>query len=199
MHPFICLFPILTGVLNRFRGGGFGGGWIRNKTGIHPRIIVSCAIALLCLVLFPWQVSCAVGLSYLIYVSKGWNRFYSFNHVSRDTYGPPDYFERFIEFISDFDGKRRDWLAFGLRNSIMAMPGVILIYIAAGVTVSFFVLLQAVGFGFAVTLLYGIGWKLFDTSPTIQNLCKVENGAIPICEILTGFFIGLLIAGGRYV
>lgn len=53
-------------------------------------------------------------------------------------------------------------------------------------------------FGFAVVLLYEFGWRLFENSAFCRKFCK-ENGAIPLCELLTGFFIGLLIIiGGLY-
>lgn len=117
------LFPILTAVLNRFRGGGFYGGWIRDKTGIHPRILASVGITTISLFLYVWLPAVSIGVSYLIFVSAPWGRWYSLNRCPRILSNPPGYFETVLETIADFGNKRRDWLALGLRNSLMALPG----------------------------------------------------------------------------
>ena len=195
----LCLIPILTAILNRFRGGGFGGGWIRNKTGIHPRIISAIGVSVLSLFLYCWEMSAATGLAYLIFVSAPWGRWYSLGRVSRLLSGFPSYFETVLETISGYNNIRRDWLAFGMRNFIMAMPGIILVCIAAGLTISYYILPLSAGFGFAVVLLYETGWRLYERSATIQELCDIRNGANPLNEMLAGAFIGLLMIGGQYV
>jgi len=183
---------VLSALLNRFRGGGFGGGWIREKTGIHPRIFAATGLFVVSLSIHPWFNCLDIAVAYLIFVSAPWGRWYTLGFLNRDTAsGPPNRFERFVENLSDIGGVRRDWLAFALRNFIMGIP-VFFIPLLKWPLDSLF-LIVAIVWAWVFVGCYWIGWRIFYWTGYHH-----ENGGTPVAEMIAGALIGVMLVGYGY-
>lgn len=182
---FSLMSILVCGFLYRFRGGGFGAEKLHHELDTHPRILVTPFMVLVSWLFFPFSAALAVGVTYLIFVSAPWGRWYTLNRYARLLSGPPTWFETVIETISDFNGKRRDWLAFWLRNSLMLLLGMPLVFWTLSVSVLYSIPFALVTGGCVVGL-YELAWRIYRIEWPTQD-----------AEWLTGFLIGILITGGK--
>lgn len=178
------LFAIIFGVLNRVRGGGFGGSYLPARALFWVAPVIG-AFAVFQLGLIPGIL---FGLLYFSWACGPWGRWITLSH------GPaPDRkvtaIEKIIEYpVSLVVNKGTyafDYLCLLIRNTLFVAP---LLVIAAILTGKLIYIVAIFAIGFAITSTYQIGWLLWKRlSHTIP--------AVPVAEVLTGILWAIFLFG----
>ena len=134
-------FVVLLAILNRVRGGGFGG----DRLPGHPRYYVAAAVGAASCIFIPWAEAVLVALCYLAWSLLPWGRWADLGRLH------PDYVDE-IRKPSGFEvlvGRLpNDHVRFTARNAVALVPAVVLIHPA-------FCLLAL-----AQTAAYELGWDM---------------------------------------
>jgi len=137
----VLAFMVLLAILNRVRGGGFGG----DRLPGHPRYYVAVAVGAASCVFLAWPDAVGVGLSYLVWSLLPWGRWADLGRLH------PDHIDE-IRASSGFEilvGRLpNDHVRFTARNLVGLVPAVLLIHPA-------FALLSL-----AQTAAYELGWDI---------------------------------------
>lgn len=157
MHYILLALSVpLFAILNRVRGGGFGG---HNLPG-HPRFYVSAAIAGWAFLFVSWPKALAFGICYLLWSMLPWGRWYDLGRLPSDFIKrEPDWFEKLINKVTD-----NDHVAFTIRNTIAILPAIIFIS-------PWFAILPV-----AQTACYELGWRFRSNEPI--QAAEIATGAV---------------------
>lgn len=170
--------PFVFGLLNRIRGGGFGGQLLPGR----PLFWVTPAVALLASYLVGLYAGAIFATIYLIWAAPPWGRWFTFGRI--DTGREITTIERWIEYIPSkifSDPFKFNFACFSLRNFIFLLPIAAMYYFIANIWLLVAVPVMAV----AITILYATSWFIWDD--------KDERQSIQTAEILTGILWGIVL------
>ena len=137
----VLVFIVLLAILNRVRGGGFGG----DRLPGHPRLYVAAVVGVGSCSVVPWHTAASAALVYLAWSLLPWGRWADLGRLAPghvDAVRAPSRFEMLIGRLPN------DHVRFTARNALALIPAMILIHPA-------FILLSL-----AQTAAYEIGWEL---------------------------------------
>ena len=168
----VAFVAVILPILNRVRGGGFGA----ERLPGHPRYYVAPAVALVAMMLLPWEQAAAFGTGYLVWSVVPWGWL-----MCLGRYEPPREISAIESVLLDLSGGNI-WIALFLRHAIFVLPGLIAVALLGGRE---WLVVLALPFGLLAVAAYELGWRLRPRAP------------IELAEILTGgLWAALLICAG---
>lgn len=169
---------LATPIINRFRGGGFGGELFDEETGKlpgRPLYPASVAIGLLAFWQINWVAGIIFGVGYLLWGTPAWGYLITlgYKNLNRTLEGV----EKWLVGISQDKYK----LALMLRHLLFVAPTVVALgFFVTGWEVLFF----ALPFSILATAGYITGW---------ENSFFAKYNPVMLGELVTGLAWGLLI------